>query len=62
ENLSTYLDDARVDSFDVRSRIEDADFAAESATLARSGIMKQVTTAMMAQANQMPEQMLQLFN
>ncbi len=60
-SVASYLETARVDSSDVRSRIEDADFAAESAQLARAGIMKQVTTAMMAQANQLPEQMLQMF-
>jgi flagellin len=43
-----------------RSRIQDADFAAETASLARSQILQQAGTAMIAQANQLPQQVLQL--
>lgn len=43
-----------------RSRIQDADFAVETANLARSQILQQAGTAMIAQANQMPQQVLQL--
>jgi flagellin len=43
-----------------RSRIEDADFAQETAALARSQVLQQASLAMMAQANQMPNQVLQL--
>ena len=34
-----------------RSRIEDADFAAESARLAKAQVLQQSGTAMLAQAN-----------
>ena len=43
-----------------RSRIMDADFAAETAALTRSQILQQAGTAMLAQANQVPQQVLQL--
>ena len=43
-----------------RGRIMDADFASETANLARSQILQQAGTAMVAQANQLPQQVLQL--
>jgi flagellin len=43
-----------------RSRIEDADFAEETAELSRSQVLQQASLAMMAQANQVPNQVLQL--
>ena len=43
-----------------RGRIMDADFAAETANLARSQILQQAGTAMVAQANQLPSQVLSL--
>ena len=43
-----------------RSRIMDADFAAETANLSRSNILQQAGNAMIAQANQLPQQVLQL--
>ena len=43
-----------------RGRIMDADFAAETANLARSQILTQAGTAMLAQANQTPQQVLAL--
>jgi flagellin len=43
-----------------RSRIMDADFARETAALTRSQILQQAGTAMLAQANQVPQQVLQL--
>jgi flagellin len=43
-----------------RGRIMDADFAAETANLARSQILTQAGTAMLAQANQTPQQVLSL--
>jgi|SaaInl4_200m_RNA_FD_contig_81_527828_length_1830_multi_8_in_0_out_0_2 flagellin len=56
-----YLDDARMRTSSARSAINDTDFAAESAEMAKMDILKQVGTAMMAQANQLPKQLLQLF-
>ena len=49
ENLSTS-----------RSRIQDADFAAETANLSRAQILQQAGTAMVAQANQIPQGVLSL--
>ncbi|MCV2351834.1 flagellin [Paucibacter sp. Y2R2-4] len=43
-----------------RSRILDADYATETANLSRSQILQQAGTAMIAQANQMPQQVLSL--
>jgi flagellin len=43
-----------------KSRIMDADFAAETAALTRTQILQQAGTAMLAQANQIPQQVLQL--
>jgi len=43
-----------------RSRIEDADFAAESARLAKAQVLQQTGTAMLAQANAAPQLALQL--
>ena len=43
-----------------RSRIMDADYAAETANLARAQILQQAGTAMVAQANQIPNQVLTL--
>ncbi len=43
-----------------RSRIQDADFAAETAQLTRNQILQQAGTAMLAQANQLPNNVLSL--
>ncbi len=43
-----------------RSRITDADFAAETANLSRSQVLQQAATAMLAQANARPQQVLSL--
>ena len=43
-----------------RGRIIDADFAKETANLSRTQILQQAGTAMVAQANQLPQQVLQL--
>ncbi len=43
-----------------RGRIVDADFAAETANLSRAQILQQAGTAMVAQANQLPQQVLTL--
>jgi flagellin len=43
-----------------RSRIVDADFAAETANLSRSQVLQQAGNAMVAQANQLPQQVLSL--
>jgi flagellin len=43
-----------------RSRITDADFAQETANLSRAQVLQQAGTAMVAQANQLPQQVLTL--
>ena len=45
---------------DSRSRIEDADFSAESTNLAKAQILSQASTAMLAQANQSKQDVLNL--
>jgi flagellin len=43
-----------------RSRIVDADFASETANLTRAQILQQAGTAMLAQANSLPQNVLSL--
>ncbi|WP_286233298.1 flagellin [Thalassotalea sediminis] len=43
-----------------RSRIQDTDYAAESAALARSTVLQQASSSMLAQANQQPQIALSL--
>ena len=43
-----------------QSRIMDADFAAETANMSRANVLQQAGTAMIAQANQQPQQVLTL--
>ncbi len=56
ENLQTASENLSAS----RSRIQDADFAAETANLSRAQVLQQAGTAMVAQANQMPQLVLQL--
>src|SRR3546814_3708382 len=43
---------------DARSRIEDADYSAETTAMAKSQILSQASTAMLAQANQSQQNVL----
>jgi flagellin len=43
-----------------RSRIEDANFATASAALAKTQVLQQTATAMLAQANAKPQLVLEL--
>jgi len=43
-----------------RSRIMDADYASETSSLSRASILQQAGNAMVAQANQLPQQVLAL--
>jgi flagellin len=43
-----------------RSRIQDTDYASETASLTKGQILQQAATAMLAQANQMPNVILSL--
>ncbi|TQN03635.1 flagellin [Acidovorax temperans] len=56
ENLATTTENLSAS----RSRIMDADFAAETANLSRAQILQQAGTAMVAQANQLPQGVLSL--
>jgi len=55
-NLSNVIENTEAS----RSRIMDADFAAESAALSRAQVLQQASQAMLAQANARPQQVLQL--
>ena len=55
-NLQTSAENASA----ARGRIMDADFAAETANLSRAQILQQAGTAMLAQANQLPQNVLSL--
>ena len=55
-NLSTTSENLSA----ARSRIQDADFAKESAQLSRNQILQQAGTAMLAQANQATQGVLSL--
>ncbi len=55
-NLSTYSENLTA----ARSRVQDADFAAETARLSRAQILQQAGTAMVAQANSLPQTALSL--
>ncbi|MGB0466192.1 MAG: flagellin [Pontibacterium sp.] len=55
-NLSSVSENAAA----AKSRIEDADFAQESANLSRAQVLQQAGTAMLAQANAAPQQVLSL--
>ena len=54
------LDVRRENDAAARSRIMDADFAAETASLSRGQILAQAGTAMVAQANSIPQNVLSL--
>jgi flagellin len=60
ENTIAYLRTAGENQAAARSRIMDADFAAETANLSRTQILQQAGTAMIAQANQLPQNVLRL--
>jgi len=54
------LQSAVVNQSAAKSRITDADFATETANLSRAQILQQAGTAMVAQANQLPQGVLKL--
>ena len=63
-NQLTYAIDnlasVKVNSEAARSRISDTDYAVETSELARTQIIQQAGTAMLAQANQLPQTVLAL--
>jgi len=60
ENVISNLMVAVENQSAARSRIMDADYAAETANLSRAQILQQAGNAMVAQANQLPQQVLSL--
>ena len=60
ENVVANMQVASENQAAARSRIMDADYAAETASLSRASILQQAGNAMVAQANQLPQQVLAL--
>lgn len=60
ENTVNFLSASVENQTAARGRIMDANFAAETANLSRSQILQQAGTAMVAQANQLPQGVLAL--
>ena len=60
ENTVNFLRSSVENQAAARGRIMDADFAAETANLSRAQILQQAGTAMIAQANQLPQGVLAL--
>lgn len=60
ESVANTLSVAAETAAAARSRVQDADFAAESANLARNQVLQQAGISMLAQANAMPQQVLAL--
>ena len=60
ERIVTDLGVKRENSEAAKSRIMDTDYAAETATMTRNQILQQAGTAMLAQANQMPNAVMTL--
>jgi flagellin len=60
ESIVSVLQVAAENQSAARARIMDADFATETANLSRAQILQQAGSAMVAQANQLPQQVLAL--
>ena len=60
EGVLSQLSAARENTDAARSRIMDADYAEETASLSRNQILQQAGTAMLAQANALPQNVLSL--
>lgn len=60
DSIAQGLQSTNVDLSASRSRIQDADFAVETASMSRAQILQQAGTAMLAQANQQPNNVLSL--
>lgn len=60
ESTISNLQNISENASNARGRIMDTDYAAESANLAKNQIMQQAGTAMLAQANQLPQAVLSL--
>ena len=62
EYVTDNLGDMAANTQASRSRIQDADYAKESAELARTQIIQQASTAMVAQANQQASSVMEILN
>lgn len=60
ESIISALETGRENQSASRGRIMDADYAVETANLSRAQILQQAGSAMLAQANQLPQQVLSL--
>ncbi len=60
ENVIAVLSVSAENQTAARSRIMDADYAQETSSLSRANILQQAGNAMVAQANQLPQQVLSL--
>ena len=60
ESVVSSLTNNATNLADARSRIEDADYSAETTALAKAQILSQASTAMIAQANQSQQNVLSL--
>src|SRR5699024_3243605 len=60
ENTIANLQNIQENVSAARGRIQDTDFAAETAALSKNQIMQQAGTAILAQANQLPQAVLSL--
>ena len=60
EQVASFADTSSTNLQAARGRIMDADFAKETAALTRAQILQQAGTAMLAQANQLPNNVLSL--
>lgn len=60
DNTISFLKTAVENQAAARGRIMDADFATETSNLSRTQILQQAGTAMIAQANQLPQNVLKL--
>lgn len=60
DNTVSNLQNISENAAAARSRIKDTDFAAETATLSKNQVLQQAGTAILAQANQLPQSVLSL--
>lgn len=60
ENTISNLQNIAENVSAARGRIQDTDFAAETANLTKNQILQQAGTAILAQANQLPQAVLSL--
>ncbi|BBT15909.1 flagellin [Pseudomonas sp. SLBN-26] len=60
DNTISNLQNISENASAARSRIKDTDFAAETATLSKNQVLQQAGTAILAQANQLPQSVLSL--